>query len=139
MTNEIINSVYCTIAKYSDPQTKIPFNKDNRDINTSIKDGHVNVTINIDPTFKDNDFTFKTISVTSSRTPFIEENSCRTPSICNAVIAEPCIEESKILLSELPMVKAYPFSNGSAVTVVIDLSLLLSIFSFPGLIRDFQF
>ena len=26
-------------------------------------------------------FTFKTISVTSSLTPFIDENSCNTPSI----------------------------------------------------------
>ena len=31
--------------------------------------------------FKAKDFTFKTISVTSSLTPFIEENSCKTPSI----------------------------------------------------------
>ena len=31
--------------------------------------------------FKANDFTFKTISVTSYLTPFIEVNSCKTPSI----------------------------------------------------------
>ena len=31
--------------------------------------------------FKANSFTFKTISVTSSLTPLIEVNSCRTPSI----------------------------------------------------------
>ena len=42
-----------------------------------------------DKFLKDNDFTFKTISVTSSRTPWIEENSCRTPSICTAVTADP--------------------------------------------------
>ena len=34
-------------------------------------------------------FTFKTISVTSSLTPLIEENSCNTPSICIAVTAAP--------------------------------------------------
>ena len=33
--------------------------------------------------------TFKTISVTSSLTPFIDENSCKTPSICIAVTAAP--------------------------------------------------
>ena len=33
--------------------------------------------------------TFKTISVTSSLTPLIEENSCNTPSICIAVTAAP--------------------------------------------------
>ena len=48
--------------------------------------------------------TFKTISVTSSLTPFIEENSCKTPSIWIAVTAAPCIDESKILLNELPIV-----------------------------------
>ena len=54
MINDIINSVNTIIAKYLDPQTKIPFNKDNSDINTNIKDGHVNVSININPTYKDN-------------------------------------------------------------------------------------
>ena len=33
--------------------------------------------------------TFKTMSVTSSLTPLIEENSCSTPSICIAVTAAP--------------------------------------------------
>ena len=54
----------------------------------------------------DNNLTFKTMSVTSSRTPLIEVNSCNTPSICKDVIADPCIEESKILLNEFPIVKA---------------------------------
>jgi len=54
----------------------------------------------------------------------IEENSCKTPSICIPVIADPCIEDRRILLNEFPMVKAYPFSSGSAITVVIDLSSL---------------
>ena len=34
-----------------------------------------------DKFFRANDLIFKTISVTSSLTPFIEVNSCRTPSI----------------------------------------------------------
>ena len=54
MTNDITNSVNEIIAKYIDPQTKIPFNKDNPDINLIIKNGHVNVSININPTYKDN-------------------------------------------------------------------------------------
>ena len=54
MTNDITNLVNEIIAKYIDPQTKIPFNKDNSDINTNIKDGHVNVSININPIYKDN-------------------------------------------------------------------------------------
>ena len=37
------------------------------------------------------DFTFKTISVTSSLTPLIEVNSCSTPSICIEVTAAPLI------------------------------------------------
>ena len=49
MANDITNSVNAIIAKYIDPQTKKPFNKDNPDINTNIKDGHVNVSININP------------------------------------------------------------------------------------------
>src|ERR1700752_924482 len=36
-----------------------------------------------------------TMSVTSSRTPAIEENSCSTPSICTDCTAAPCSEESK--------------------------------------------
>ena len=34
-------------------------------------------------------FRFSTMSVTSSRTPWIELNSCTTPSICTEVIAAP--------------------------------------------------
>jgi hypothetical protein len=36
-----------------------------------------------------------TMSVTSSRTPGIEENSCSTPSICTAVTAAPRSDDSK--------------------------------------------
>ena len=55
--------------------------------------------------FNAKDLTFKTISVTSSLTPFIEVNSCSTPSICIDVTAAPLIEDNKILLNELPKVK----------------------------------
>ena len=41
--------------------------------------------------FNASDLTFKTISVTSSLTPFIEVNSCKTPSICTDVTASPLI------------------------------------------------
>ena len=55
--------------------------------------------------FKANDFTFNTISVTSSLTPFIDVNSCKTPSIWIEVTAAPLIEDNKILLNEFPNVK----------------------------------
>ena len=48
--------------------------------------------------FNAKDFTFKTISVTSSLTPFIEVNSCKTPSIWIDVTAAPLIDDNKILL-----------------------------------------
>ena len=53
MTNDIASSVNTIVAKYIDPQTKKPFNKYNPDINTNIKDGHVNIIININPIYKD--------------------------------------------------------------------------------------
>ena len=43
-------------------------------------------------------------AVTSSLTPLIEVNSCKTPSICIAVTAVPLIEDNKILLKEFPKV-----------------------------------
>ena len=72
--------------------------------------------------FKAKDLTFKTISVTSSLTPFIDENSWRTPSICIAVTAAPWIDDNKILLKELPIVWPKPFSRGSATTLANVLS-----------------
>ena len=57
------------------------------------------------------------MSVTSSRTPFIEVNSCKTPSIWIEVTAVPLIEDKRILLSEFPSVSPYPFSKGSATIV----------------------
>ena len=44
------------------------------------------------------------MSVTSSLTPLIEENSCNTPSICIAVTAAPWIEDNKFFLKEFPIV-----------------------------------
>ena len=43
-------------------------------------------------------------AVTSSLTPFIEVNSCNTPSICIEVTAAPLIDDNKILLREFPKV-----------------------------------
>ena len=75
--------------------------------------------------FKANDLTFRTMSVTSSLTPLIDVNSCKTPSIWIEVTAAPLIDESKILLKELPKVKPYPFSKGSAIIFACDLSSLI--------------
>ena len=55
--------------------------------------------------FKANDLTFNTISVTSSLTPLIDVNSCKTPSIWIDVTAAPLIEDNNIRLNELPNVK----------------------------------
>ena len=44
--------------------------------------------------FNANVLTFRTISVTSSLTPFIDVNSCKTPSIWIEVTAAPLIDES---------------------------------------------
>ena len=84
-------------------------------------------------------FTFNTMSVTSSLTPFIDENSWRTPSIWIAVTAAPWIDDSKILLNEFPIVWPKPFSKGSAIMFATVLSSLLVIFNLLGLIRAFQF
>ncbi len=43
-----------------------------------------------------------TMSVTSSRTPAIEENSCSTPSMCTDCTAAPCSEDSRMRRSALP-------------------------------------
>ena len=57
-------------------------------------------------------FRFRMISVTSSITPLIVENSCSTPSILMDVIANPSREERSILLSAFPMVIPKPGSSG---------------------------
>ena len=48
----------------------------------------------------------RTMSVTSSRTPGIEENSCSTPSIWTAVTAAPWSDDSSTRRSALPSVSA---------------------------------
>ena len=57
---------------------------------------------------------FRMMSVASSTTPGIGENSCSTPSIFTAVIAAPSTEESSTRRSALPMVVPKPRSNGCA-------------------------
>ena len=54
------------------------------------------------------------MSVTSSTTPGMGENSCCTPSILTAVTAAPSIEESSTRRRVLPMVVPKPRSNGWA-------------------------
>ncbi len=49
-------------------------------------------------------FRFKMISVTSSTTPGITENSCSTPSMRTEVMAKPSKEESNTLLNAFPTV-----------------------------------
>src|SRR5215217_3224775 len=66
-------------------------------------------------------FTLRTISVTSSRTPGIDENSCSTPSICTEVTAAPWSDDRRTRRSALPSVVPKPRSNGSATTVAIRL------------------
>src|SRR5918995_5343059 len=62
-------------------------------------------------------FRLRTMSVTSSRTPAMVENSCSTPSIWAAVIAAPCSDESRMRRSALPSVTPKPRSSGSAIKV----------------------
>src|SRR3954468_24478138 len=58
---------------------------------------------------------FSTMSVTSSETPLIVENSCATPSIRTLVTAAPASELSSARRRELPNVKPKPRSSGSMV------------------------
>ena len=58
-------------------------------------------------------FMLRTISVTSSFTPGIVENSWRTPSILMEVTATPGSEESNTLLKLFPSVVPKPRSSGS--------------------------
>ena len=54
------------------------------------------------------------MSVVSSTTPGIDENSCSTPSIFTAVTAAPSRADSRILRIAFPMVVPNPRSNGWA-------------------------
>src|SRR3954468_23659656 len=58
---------------------------------------------------------FMTSSTTSSLTPGIVVNSCRTPSILMLVTAAPGIDDSRVRRSELPRVYPKPGSRGSMV------------------------
>ena len=90
--------------------------------------------------FKANCLIFKIISVTSSITPGIEENSWVIPSTLIEVTAAPLIEDSKTLLSIFPKVCPYPLSSGSATnSALVKLSLSLRNSIFLGLISSFQF
>ena len=59
-------------------------------------------------------FKFRIICVTSSITPSIAWNSCITPSIQTATIADPGILDSITLLSAFPIVVPKPLSKGSS-------------------------
>src|SRR4029077_19455835 len=84
--------------------------------------------------------TFKTTSVTYSRTPGNEENSCNTPSICSEVTAAPWSEDNNTRRSALPSVRPKPRSSGSATTVATRFaSSPGSTESCLGLIRVCQF
>ena len=48
--------------------------------------------------------TLRMTSVTSSFTPWMDENSCRTPSILMDVTAAPGMDDSRVRRSELPRV-----------------------------------
>jgi len=58
-----------------------------------------------------------TMSVTSSRTPGIEENSCNTPSMWTDCTAAPCRDERRMRRNALPNVTPKPRSSGSAITM----------------------
>src|SRR4029077_286689 len=81
-----------------------------------------------------------TMSVTSSRTPAIEENSCSTPSMCTDCTAEPCSEDSRMRRSAFPSVTPNPRSSGSATTVATRAaSPPAETWSLFGLISSCQF
>ena len=82
------------------------------------------------------DFKFMIISVTSSFTPGMELNSCRTPSIFTELMAAPGREESMILLRELPNVIPYPLSRGSTTNFPYFLSSEISVISIFGLLKS---
>ena len=65
--------------------------------------------------FRGMDFKLRMMSVTSSTTPGMVENSWSTPWIRTAVMAAPLIEDSRIRRKALPTVVPYPRSNGWAV------------------------
>ena len=80
------------------------------------------------------------MSVMSSRTPAIDENSCSTPSIWIAVIAAPWSDDSRTRRSALPSVMPKPRSSGSATIVALAVgSAPGSTSSWFGLMSSCQF
>ena len=80
------------------------------------------------------------MSVTSSRTPAIEENSCSTPSMCTDCTAAPCSDDSRMRRSALPSVTPKPRSSGSATSVATRFgSAPTATCSLFGLISSCQF
>ena len=91
-------------------------------------------------TFKQTDFKLSNMSVKSSFTPGIVENSWTTPLSFTEVIAAPWRDESKILLNELPRVKPKPLSKGSAIKTPCLPSFSWTLTSILlGLIKSIQF
>src|SRR3954469_4204633 len=83
---------------------------------------------------------FSTMSVTSSRTPAIEENSCSTPSMCTDCTAAPCSEDNRMRRSALPSVWPKPRSSGSATNVAKRLGSVPGVtWSLFGRISSCQF
>ncbi len=64
-----------------------------------------------------NPFRFRMISVTSSFTPGMVENSWSTPSILTEVTAAPCSEDSSTRRRLLPRVVPKPRSSGSTMNL----------------------
>ena len=83
-------------------------------------------------------FKFIIISVTSSLTPSMVENSWSTPLILIDVIAVPWSEERRTLLKALPRVVPKPFSNGSIITVPNFLFSLILYSTLLGLTNEIQ-
>ena len=75
------------------------------------------------------------ISVTSSTTPVMVENSCSTPSILNEVIAKPSNEDKILFLMHYQLLRPKPGSKGlnsnlpekSVDSIIITLSGFLKI------------
>ena len=67
--------------------------------------------------FKDSSFRLRMTCVTSSTTPGIVENSCRTLSILTEVTAAPEMEDRRTRRSALPRVTPNPRSSGSTINL----------------------
>ena len=53
MTDKFVTSIYEIIKNFKDPVTNIKLDEDNKNINIVCKDGNANISINIDPKFKE--------------------------------------------------------------------------------------